>query len=354
MPDDIDAKPGRPVKVMQVMAGAPLGGAETFYADLVLALHEAGLDQVAVTRAETERARLLTVAGVPVLPYPRAPFGAWGRMAMGWLIARHRPDLVQVWQGRAASHLPHTAVPAIGWFGGYYDLSRYGNCGQFIAVTRDIRRHVIESGCPEEQAHTIHTFALLDDSPAAPREAWGTPDGVPLILVLARLHEKKGIDILLRAVALTHGPWLWIAGDGELRPELERLAGKLGVADRVRFLGWRTDRGALLRAADLLALPSRYEPFGTVMVEAWQCGVPLIACAAAGPAAYVQDGRNGLLVPIDDSSALALAIRRTVEDKALRASLIAGGHETYDAEFTKAKIVAAYTELYQKVADQRR
>jgi glycosyltransferase involved in cell wall biosynthesis len=339
---------------MQIMAGAPHGGAETFYADLVLALHESGLEQVAVTRRDTDRAERLRQAGVPLVGYPRAPFPAWGRMAVGGLIRRHKPDVIQVWQGRAASHLPHTAVPAIGWFGGYYDIARYGNCDQFVAVTRDIRRHVIESGCPEDQAHAIHTFALLDDAPAAPRAAWGTPDNVAVILVLARLHEKKGIDTLLRALALTNGTWLWIAGDGELRPELERLAGKLGVADRVRFLGWRTDRAALLRAADLLALPSRYEPFGTVMIEAWQTGVPLIACAAVGPAAYVQDGRNGLLVPIDDSSALAVAIRRAVEDKALRATLIAGGRASYEADFTKAKIVAAYTELYQKVADRRR
>ncbi len=342
------------MKVMQIMAGAPQGGAETFYADLVLALHESGLEQVAVTRGNTDRARRLRQAGVTTVSYPSAPFPAWGRMAIGGLIRRHKPDIVQVWQGRAASHLPHTAVPAIGWFGGYYDLARYGNCDQFVTVTRDIRRHVIESGCPEDQAHTIHTFALLDDAPAAPRAAWGTPDGVPLVLVLARLHEKKGIDTLLQALALTHGIWLWIAGDGELRSDLERLANKLGVGDRVRFLGWRTDRGALLRAADLLALPSRYEPFGTVMVEAWQTGIPLVACAAAGPKAYVQNGRNGLLVQIDDASDLALAIRRATEDQGLRATLIAGGRESYEAEFTKAKIVAAYTALYQKVADQRR
>jgi glycosyltransferase involved in cell wall biosynthesis len=342
------------MKVMQIMAGAPHGGAETFYADLVVALHQSGLEQVAVTRTGTDRAERLRAAGVPVVGYPSALFPGWGRMALGGLIRRHKPDVVQVWQGRAASHLPHTAVPAIGWFGGYYDLARYGNCNQFVAVTRDIRRHVIESGCPKDRAHTIHTFALLDEAQPVKRAAEGTPEGVALILVLARLHEKKGIDTLLQALSLTHGTFLWIAGDGELRADLEKLAGKLRVADRVRFLGWRTDRAALLRSCDLLALPSRYEPFGTVMVEAWQTGVPLIACAAAGPSAYVQDGRNGLLVPIDDASALALAIRRAVEDKALRTALVEGGRASYEADFTKEKIVAAYRDLYEKAAAGRR
>lgn len=342
------------MKVMQIMAGAPQGGAETFYADLVLALHADGLDQIAVTRRDTARAQRLVEAGVAFAPFPNAPFPAWGRLSVGRLIARHKPDVIQVWQGRAASQLPHTSVPALGWFGGYYDLARYGNCDQFVGVTRDISRHIVESGAPPERVHTIHTFALLDDAPAAARAAWATPDGVPLILVLARLHEKKGIDTLLKALALVSGAWLWIAGDGELRSSLEHLAGKLRIADRVRFLGWRTDRGALLRAADVLALPSRYEPFGTVMVEAWQTDVPLIAAAAAGPAAYVKNETNGLLVPIDDPSALALALSRVIEDKALRQRLIEGGRATYEAEFSKPKIVAAYRALYTEMADARR
>lgn len=341
------------MKVMQIMAGAPQGGAETFYADLVVALHEAGIEQVAVTRTDTDRAERVRAAGVPFHSFPAAPFPAWGRYALGRLVRRHKPDVIQVWQGRAASHLERTSIPAIGWFGGYYDLRRYPNCDHFVGVTRDIRRHIVESGCAEDRAHTIHTFALLDDGPAEQRAAWGTPDGVPLILVLARLHQKKGIDTLLRALALVHGAHLWIAGDGELRPELERLASKLGVDDRVRFLGWRNDRGALLRAADILALPSRYEPFGTVMVEAWQTDVPLVAAAAAGPSAYVKDGKNGLLVPIDDPSALALALSGAIEDKMLRVVLIAGGRETYHEEFTKTKIVDAYRSLYQKLVDAR-
>ena len=339
---------------MQIMAGAPQGGAETFYADLLLGLHAAGLDQVAVTRAETDRARRLAEAGVKVVRYPGAAFPAWGRMAIHSLVNRHKPDVIQVWQGRAASHLPRTSVPSIGWFGGYYDLARYHNCDHFVGVSRDIRRHLVESGAPEDRSYTIHTYALLDDAPALERAAWATPDKVPLLLVLARLHEKKGIDTLLKALSLISGAHLWIAGEGELRADLEKLAARLGLGDRVRFLGWRPERGALLRAADVVALPSRYEPFGTVMVEAWQTDKPLVAAAAAGPAAYVKDGVNGLLVPVDDPPALAVAIRRAIEDKGLRETLIQGGRRTYEAEFTRARIVEAYLELYRKLAAGRR
>src|SRR5579862_348712 len=171
------------LKVMQIMAGAPQGGAETFYADLVQGLHQAGLDQVAVTRSGTDRAAKLAAAGVTVARFPAAPFPAWGRLMLHGLINKHRPDVIQVWQGRAASMLPRTAIPSIGWFGGYYDLGRYRHCDHFVGVSRDIRRHLVEAGAPDERSYTIHTFALLDEGPRVDRETWDTPINVPLLLV---------------------------------------------------------------------------------------------------------------------------------------------------------------------------
>ena len=223
---------------MQIMAGAPQGGAETIYADLVEALAGAGLDQVAITRRDTERGARLAAAGIPVLSYPGAPFPAWGRLALHSAINRHKPDVVQVWQGRAANHLPRGPVPSVGWLGGYEDLADYRNCDHFVAIGKDIHRHLIEAGAPEERVHTIHPFARLDDSPAAERAAWATPDRVPLILVLGRLHDDKGLDILIKALSLVSGAWLWIAGDGESRADLERYEAIAGPL--LREFGYET------------------------------------------------------------------------------------------------------------------
>ena len=89
---------------------------------------------------------------------------------------------------------------------------------------------------------------------------------------------------------------------------LEKAAGALGVADRVRFLGWRADPSALYRAADVCVFPSRYEPLGNVVIQAWAHGLPVVAAASQGPAALIEDGADGLLVPIDDADALAAAV----------------------------------------------
>jgi glycosyltransferase involved in cell wall biosynthesis len=117
----------------------------------------------------------------------------------------------------------------------------------------------------------------------------------------------------------------------------------------VRFLGWRTDRGALLAAADICVLPSRWEPFGTVMLEAWAADRPLVAAASQGPAALVKDGVNGLLVPIDDAAALSGAIRRILDDPALARQLAAQGRAEYGAGFTREAVTARMIALYSAI-----
>jgi glycosyltransferase involved in cell wall biosynthesis len=92
---------------------------------------------------------------------------------------------------------------------------------------------------------------------------------------------------------------LWVAGGDDPAP-YERLARELGVGERVRFLGHRSDVVGLMRAADVFVLPASYEPFGLVVLEALACGTPVITSRAAGVAELVTDGREGYLV--DDPS----------------------------------------------------
>jgi glycosyltransferase involved in cell wall biosynthesis len=146
---------------------------------------------------------------------------------------------------------------------------------------------------------------------------------------------------------------LWIAGDGPEAAALKALAAELGVAARVRFLGWRTDRGALLRAADICLLPSRYEPFGTVILDSWSTATPFIACESDGPRAYIRDRENGMLVPADDVTALAGAIRAVLDDEGLRQRIAANGHAEYLAGFTREVVTRRMLETYEKILGNR-
>lgn len=353
MPDPVPAEPSpKGLRVLQVMAGAAVGGIETFFFDGVAALAGAGLEQFVVCRPNVPH-QLERLKGLGV-PYATAPFGKWWpgptRRVLATARADFRPNLAQFWTGRAARlAVRDGACRNIGWFGGYRQMKDYRACDDFIGITPDLMRHLAEGGADPARTARIHTFADLPAAPPVPRASLETPEGVPLLLILARLHPKKGVDTLLNALTALPGAWLWIAGEGEERAQYETLAQTLGLMDRVRFLGWRNDRAALLAAADICVMPSRYEPFGTVMAEAWSAGTPLVTAAAQGPRAYVKDGANGLMVPIDNAPALAAAIARLIADPALTARVAEGGRKTFAEAFTPAVYVRETLRFYRAV-----
>ncbi len=341
------------MRVLQVMAGGEHGGAETMYSDSVVALHQAGVDQLLVTRPNSLRDALWTEHKIAVrhARFPSPALGWRTRLVLARAVRDFKPDVCHFWMGRAASYARLGKVPNIGWFGGPYDLKYYRNCQFFIGVTHELARHIVASGAPSDATVCIHTFADLPQAAAVDRAVFDTPKGVPVLLSLARLHHNKALDVLLKALVQVPAAYLWLAGEGPLRDELAALARELGVDGRVRFLGWRTDRAALLAACDLCVFPSRIEPFGTVMVEAWAAGVPLVTAAAAGPKAYVEPECNGLLVEVDDVAGLAVAINRCLDDPALRRRLVDGGRATYEARFTREVLVRDLLAFYRKARD---
>lgn len=331
------------------MAGRGLGGAETYATDIMLSLHASGMDQCVVMAEDAPRYGEIVAAGIRTVPEVlRSHFRPLQRFRLRRLLAREKPDLVHCWMRRAASLMPHWRKgPIIGWFGGYYEPKHFKLCTHFVGVTQDIVAHMVKNKVPAGRAHYVPTFPDVKAEPPVNRASLETPQDAWVLLALSRLHQKKGLDTLLQAAKKLQNTVVWLAGEGPLRAELEKLAAKLGIADRVRFLGWRTDRGALLRAADVCVLPSRYEPFGTVILEAWAAGTPLVACRSAGPAAHVADGVNGMLAPIDDFYALAEAISRVLSDAALRSRLIAEGTATYIHSYTREAVTQRMIGLYQ-------
>ena len=345
------------IKILHVMAGGDVGGAENIFLEDVLALNtHPDIEQRVLTRPVTARVDALRAAGIITRTAKFPGFFGWAtRFALRRLANEFQPDIIQYWMGRAGEYaIPSTKTEThknVAWYGGYYNRKkRFGLCSHHIVLTKDLYRHVVESGAAPETVKIIHTIAdFPDDIEAQPRAELNTPDDAPLFLALARLHWKKGFDILLRALVKVPAAHVWIAGDGPLRQTLHDMAHEQGVAERVRFLGWRNDRERLLKAADFCVFPSRYEPFGTVMVDSWAMNVPLIAASAQGPAAYVENEKNGLLIPVDDVDALAKAMQRLIDDKDLCAKIVAGGAATYRKDFTKAAFLDNSVAFYRDV-----
>ncbi len=346
------------MRIFQVMAGAAQGGAETAFVDMCIALHDAGEDIEVATRKNPAREARLKAAGIKV---HILPFGGlvdiFTSLRMRKIIREFKPHIVQTWMSRAAQRTPRwtpaDGIPrylVVSRLGGYYKAAHFGQTDYYSTITPDIRRHLVAAGIPEQKIRHINNFAELEaEGVPVDRAALNTPADATVLLALGRLHQAKAFDVLLEAVSMVPGAYLWIAGEGPDRAALETLCSKMGLDDRVRFLGWRDDRAALFASVDVCVFPSRYEPFGTVFVQAWAQKVPLVTTASDGPRQYVQDGEDGLMVPVDDAAALAAAIQRVVDDPALRTRITEKGFQRYQAEFTKEKTVYQYLNYYHEI-----
>lgn len=338
-------------RVMQVMAGAAHGGAEAFFDRLVPALARAGVAQCAVIRQNGERAALLRSHGVAAI---ELPFGGMFDFATGRALRRaaeeFAPDIQLAWMSRAARFCRPGRHVVAARMGGYYDLKYYRYCHHLIGNTPDIRDYIVRSGWPKENAWYLPNFVDAAAAPPADRGSLDTAADAPVLLALGRLHANKGFDVLLDALTRIPRAVLWLGGEGPEEQPLKQAAQRSGVADRVRFLGWRRDVAALMAAADVLVCPSRHEPLGNVVLEAWAHRLPVVATATAGPAALIEDGVSGMLVSAEDADALARAVSALLADPALAAQVADAGHAAYCAGYTEARVVAQYREFFEQVA----
>ena len=339
------------MRVLHVIAGAPTGGAETFSQDAIRALAERGVVQHVIGRPHPIAMDVYRQSGVGFTPMTFSGVDSWlgGTGRIRREIAAFKPDVVHAWMQRAGSFIPTgLSQPVIGWLGGYYQLKNFRTADVLVGVTGEIRDHVVREGFPPDRAFVGHTFGTLADSPPVRRSDFDTPEDATLLLVLSRMHTKKGIDTLLEALARLPGPYLWLAGDGPEMKTYQALCSALGLDDRVRFLGWRTDRKALLTACDVCVLPSRYEPFGTVIAEAWSMHRPLVASNADGPRQYVKNNYNGFVFEIDQVDQLVDRLTSASGKTEAVAQIVAQAHADYEAQFSKAVSIQQLVDAYDQ------
>jgi len=331
-------------RVAMVMAGARHGGAETFFVRLVSALAAAGEEMLALIRRDPTREAALAAAGVPVRGFTfGGPLDLLTRPRLGAALRRFAPRVVVSWMNRASAKTPAGPWIRVGRLGGYYDLRHYRSCHHLVANTMGLVRWISAQGWPAERVHHLPNFTP-DLSGAAPvsRARLGVPEGVPLLLAMGRLHPNKGFDTLIEALAGIAEAHLVIAGEGPEREALTTLAARHGVGARTHLIGWRDDQAALLAGADLFVCPSRHEPLGNVVLEAWSAARPVVAAAAQGPAELIEDGTTGLLVPPEDPAALAASVSSLLAEPRRAAALAAAGRAARAARFAPGPVVALW------------
>jgi len=253
-----------------------------------------------------------------------------------------------------ARRLCHLHAP---FYRRYYALWMLWNADTLVFVSDATRRESLAPWHRRRRTVVIHNgvdlarFQPLEPASSATacepglREKLGLPADVPVIAQIGSLIERKGVATLLAAfarVAERSPARLVLAGDGPDRASFQRLAGQLGVGERVHFLGeWSAPETLWRDVVDVNVLASRMEALPLSLLEASACGVASVSSDVGGSREIVADGETGLLFPSQDVDALTERLLRLLADPALRARFGAAARRRAEREFGLERYVRA-------------
>ena len=235
------------------------------------------------------------------------------------------------------------------------------------------RRSLIAAGYDAKRIEVIRNGIDVDrparqDGASSVRTELGLPPGAPLVVLVARLNRLKGVEYFLDAAAvvarrvpearfLIVGDTAIVANgtmtvDSAYRRMLEGYAARLGLGDRVVFVGLRVDVSRLLSEASVSVLPSLSEGMSNVLLESMAAGVPVVATTVGGNPEVVEQGTTGFLVPARDGAALARAICLLLKDRALAARFGEAGRRRVARDFSLERMVRESEHLYEGLLER--
>jgi len=367
------------MRVLQLGSHLRLGGITTYVATISEALTQRGHAVCVASGAGPAQARL-QAQGIQLwtLPLdtsaecsPQVMWSAWqlrhrlrqqpvdlihahtrvGQVVADWLSRRTRTPYVTTWHGFFRRRLGRRLWPCTG------DVT--------IAISEPVALHLRDTfGVPAQRVRVIphgidvsrYQQPVSVETQAALRAKFGLSGG-PILGTVSRLVPSKGVDQLIRAfstvVERVSTARLLIVGDGPDRGRLEGLTRRLG--DRIRFAGWLDDpRPALALMDAFVFLPATEEGFGLSLLEAMASGRPIVAIKRGGGATWVlEDSQAALIVPPDDTAALAEAMRRVAQDRGLAEALAQRAQVVAKARYDLPPMIDAIERVYREAVQLR-
>jgi glycosyltransferase involved in cell wall biosynthesis len=367
------------VALVHVVASDQRRGAEVFASDLVRALSEHGLDQhvAFLRRAETE-ARVPYDAPSTWLgsdPADTSPFDVRALRSLRSLIRDLRPQLVQAHGGETLKYaIPATLgkeLPVIyRRIGSVHPRMLHGvrraaystllrRAKLVVTVAEALRRETAAVfGVPPSQIVTIPNAVDPDRlkpalSRSEARAALGIPLSARVMLSLGAFTWEKDplghLDVAFQVLAEVPGTVYLVAGDGPLRPAVQRAVSRHDMPGRVRLLGSRSDVASLLAASDVLLLASSTEGMPGVLIEAGMCGIPAAAYAVGGVPETVEHGRTGYLAPPGDAAALVARAAELLRQDRRRLAMGREARDRFRARYDIRSVALQYLEVYRQL-----
>jgi glycosyltransferase involved in cell wall biosynthesis len=351
-----------PPRVLHVITPSRMAGAETFLARLMRRSDPANVTQHCISSrsAATVEMRIagmtfetLGISGkLNLLAMPRIRQAAHDFRAD---ILHSHLSTASWWCGWLERF---GGPPSIGHVHGFTSSQWHGQQTHLIACSQAVKVDLIQKGIEPSRVTVNHYPVDPNDQRrtrlrADVRAEFGVDDKTPVVGTFAHLSVKKGYRELVRAaeLVLNHIPnaQFWCFGEGDLRGELEGQITAAGISDRVRLLGFRRDVPDLMRAVDVMCLPSHREPFGLVYVEAALAEKPVIACEAGGAPEIIEHDETGLLVRPQNVPDLTQAILTLLDNPAHAARMGRRARELALEQFTWPRYLARLRGVYDQV-----
>lgn len=349
---------------LHVIGSMHSGGAERCYIWLLSALVDLGHPVTAVNRPGSLVSAQLDGSVPQVQVAMRNNYDIFSQWKISRILASVKPDVVLTYMSRATCltrSAPGRGPVHVARFDGFYKVKYFRHAHAWVGVTQGLCDYAVKEGLPASRVFHIPNFvdqpvSRTEESRAGLRASLGIPQEALVVVAPGRFIRKKGFDILLSAFSRIPGTVgerpvrLLLVGDGELRGELENYASTLGIDNRISWTGWQTDPDPYYDIADVVAFPSRFEPHGNIIKEAWSHGKALVTTATHGALELVEHGSTGLVVPNDDAGSFADALLHVLRDDAARKALATAGSEKVLNEYDKNAMVGKYTELFEKLS----
>ena len=306
------------MKIFNIIMNRKLGGAEQAFLDYYSALTLKGHEVVNITslfaKINNKKIRSLKLPNL-------FPWCIFSKIYLKLLILFYRPDLIIVHGGRAVNFAYGTGIKIIPIIGvtHSYSIRHILKCNYIIALDQLLKHHLISSGYPESQ---IFIVPNMINTPAKKINNFSQKRTEYVIGALGRFVPEKGFNYLIEAISILrdrkYRVKLLIGGAGPLEIQLKKLAHGLNIGKNIEFIGWINDKESFFKTVDIFCIPSVFETFGIVALEAMSHQVPIVATKTAGASQIFEAGSDALITNTASNQGLADNIAYLI-DNPLRA-----------------------------------
>lgn len=378
------------VRVLHIAGASKFGGGGVIICQVAVMCQEMGWHvDVLTTDPQFQRElrkRNIGVVDLDVIRREISPHDLLGLWRLWWFLRRNRYDIVHThtskggFIGRLAAwgaRIPTIIHTAHGF--AFHELSPRRTVRFYAALERIVAR-ICDRVITVSEFHRSWAVALrladgsklaaipngisvnrvrADEDRESMRRTLGVPANVLMLLTIGRLAEEKGLHDLLHAGELINRDARFdfrivFAGNGPLSESLAQTAARLGIQDRVIFLGFRDDIGNLLRATDIAVFPSIREGLSISLLEAMAVGKAIVATNIGSNLEATKNGEGAIIVPTMDPTTLAMAIRRLAMDGKRRRVLGERARQIFETNYTEEAMLNAYRAQYLLLLTQRR